>query len=544
MTPASDLSLDIEAGVATQTVEPALAPSAESPTPLATANATAEAAPDADGRSLGRNIAALSAGQLFTWTMTLSWSMIVPRLLGVSAMGMIFTGMSVANVLQILLGAGTAAFVTREVVVSPGRAARTVAAATLGRVSLFPLFALATLLWTSLAGYTSEQNLVVYLCSAATAVTLLSEPILSYFQATERMHYIAIGNAINKASQGLCGIVLAILGFGALGFAWCWIVTAAVVALLAVRWIHRYLKVHWRTTWSDLRHVAKGSAAYWTGGVFFTIYAWIDSAMLSVMTNDKVVGWYGVPLRLWGTMLVIPTILSTAWLPRLVQAYERSHDELISLARKPIELVFVMSLPVATLVALGASPAIRVIYGPAYVPAIPVLVILGLNLIPMYLNIMLCQICIAANRPGRWTWLMAGATVFNPAINLLLIPWAQHRYGNGAIGAAIALALTEVVIATAAVMLVGRSVVGLRVIKRVARMAAACGGAVLITYLLQGLGQIPASFAGCAALVPLVLLVGGVTAQERAQARALIQKLLRKLTSAASHMRRAQPGGS
>jgi O-antigen/teichoic acid export membrane protein len=498
---------------------------------------TAIEQPAEQGRkSLKQNIAALSAGQLFTWAMTLSWTLVVPRLLGAGQVGLIITGMSIANILQLLLGAGTANYITREIVVSPERAARLVSAATLGRLALFPVFAGATFAWSLVAGYGSHENVVLYLCSAATAVTLLSEPILSYFQATERMQYMALGNVINKTSQGLGGIVLVVLGFGALGFAWCWVVTASLVVVLCIRWIQRYVSVRWRTSWHDIRDVARGSAIYWTGGVFFTIYAWIDTAMLSVMTTPKVVAWYGVPMRLWGTMLVIPSIFSTAWLPRMVKAHQQSKDELISVSRAPIELVFLMSLPIATLVAIGATPVIHTIYGSSYDPAVGVLVILGLNLIPMYLNIMLAQICIASKRFVTWTWLMVGASVFNPVINLFLIPLTQHRYGNGAIGAAIALALTEVAIDIAAIALVGRKIIGLSTLWRGLRMAVPCGAAWLASYLLRHTPGIVGLSAGALVLVVLVVCVG-ITAPERARGLQELRSVLAKIPGVSSRLR-------
>ena len=64
----------------------------------------------------------------------------------------------------------------------------------------------------------------------------------------------------------------------------------------------------------------------------------------------------------------------------------------------------------------------------------------------MYVNIMLNQVLIASKRQAAWTWAMVGATVVNPVLNLLLIPLTAARYDNGAIGAAIALLVTEVLV--------------------------------------------------------------------------------------------------
>ena len=89
-----------------------------------------------------------------------------------------------------------------------------------------------------------------------------------------------------------------------------------------------------------------------------------------------------------------------------------------------------LSLPIAALTAALAHPAIQLLYGSAYDRAAPVMIVLGLCIPPMYVNIMLSQVLIAAERQVVWTWVMAGATVVNPIFNLVLIRLTDARYGN------------------------------------------------------------------------------------------------------------------
>ncbi len=102
-------------------------------------------------------------------------------------------------------------------------------------------------------------------------------------------------------------------------------------------------------------------------------------------------------------------------------AFERSRGELQRSSQAPVEIVLCSSLPLAAGVAVLAGPVVRTVYGGAYHGAVPSLIILGFTLIPMYMNIVLGQICVAAERPGQWTRLLILATVVNPAINAFLI---------------------------------------------------------------------------------------------------------------------------
>src|SRR5207237_1334845 len=125
--------------------------------------------------------------------------------------------------------------------------------------------------------------------------------------------------------------------------------------------------------------------------------------------------------------------------------------------------------------------------------SVAVLVVLGLCIPPMYLNIMQGQILIAMNRQANWTWVMAGTTVVNPLFNLALIPWTQHRYGNGAIGAGISLLLTELICIAAGFVMIGRHVFDSGTVRRTVIGTASAGAMWAVYYVTEGtIGTIPA----------------------------------------------------
>jgi O-antigen/teichoic acid export membrane protein len=477
------------------------------------------------GNRIARNVAALAGGQLITWTMTLAWTLVVPRVLGPAGMGLIVTALSVSSIFAILLGFGTKNYVVREIVVRRDQASSLVATATVFRMLLVPLFLAVLLAYAHFARYGHEGTLVLYLAGGATLLVLLAEPMQAAFQAIERMHYLAISDVINKSVQSLVGIALVVLGFGAVGFAACWMAMSGVVLVLDAIWLSRYVQIDLRTSTRAVRRMAKGSISYWAFGVFFMVYLWIDSAMLSLMTNSTVVGWYGVPTRLFQSAMVVPVLLSTAWLPRLVETFERAPDQLRRAARTPIELVLVLGVPIAAGIAVAAGPLIRVLYGQAYARSVPVMIILGLCIVPMYLNIMLSQVLIAAKRQVVWTWVMAGAMLFNPAVNALLISWTQARWGNGAIGAAVSLAITEVAIAGVGVMLVGAEVLRGGALERLGRTGIASAAMCAIAFGLHGAGT-ALSLAGAAlAFTALAIALRLVNPTEAAFARAQLQRV-------------------
>ncbi len=155
-------------------------------------------------------------------------------------------------------------------------------------------------------------------------------------------------------------------------------------------------------------------------------------------------------------------------------------------------------------------------YGPGYANSIPVLVLLGLCVPPMYLNIMLSQVLVAARRQIAWTGRHGRGDGAQPGAEPVLIGVAQRRYDNGAIGAAVSLLLTELVIAAVGTALVG-GVVDRRMARRVGRTAAASAVTWLVAVAARGLGT-AASLALAAATFALLGAALRVVAPEEAAA--------------------------
>jgi O-antigen/teichoic acid export membrane protein len=248
--------------------------------------------------------------------------------------------------------------------------------------------------------------------------------------------------------------------------------------------------------------------------------------MLTMMASSRVVGWYGAATTLFQTLMFVAVLTSTAWLPRLVAAFEISKQELFRVARVPVAMVFVASVPLAAGTALLASPVVHAFYGARYEHAIPVLIVLAACLPWIYLNIMLYAMLVAMKRAKVWTIVMVGAAIINPLFNLALIPATQSRFHNGAIGAAASLVLTELIMDMIGITLVGRELFTARDLRRWGAALAASAAMLVVAYLLRHLGQPIAIPSGILTLVALSLALRVVSPAELALVRARVIQLL------------------
>lgn len=474
---------------------------------------------------LVRNVLALFSGQLVTWTMTLAWTVVVPRVLGPAGLGLVVSAMSVSGVLGIVLGLGTRNYLVREIVIDRPATPALVGTALVLRLAIAPLVGAAAVVYAQLAHYGSEASIVLYLVAASTVMTLIAEPMQAAFQGIERMKYLAYSDIINKSAQSMIGIALALLGLGAIGISADMAAIAVVVIVINLWWTRPFFRIDFRVTSARMLAMVKESIAYWAFGVFGMVYMWIDAIMLSLMTRQEVVGWYGAPTRIFQTLMFLPVLLSTAFLPRLVGAFQEGPAQLLNAARTPLELITVLSAPIAAGTAIVARPMFHYLFGAAYARAVPVMVILAPCIPSIYLNIILAQVLLAAKRQLTWTWVMAGAAVVNPLFNLVLIPATEHRYGNGAIGAAVSLLLTELLMTITGFVLVGRGVFERNAVRRCLLAVLASVDMWAASYLTRSLGTAASLAAGGATLIASAFMLRLVTTQELALARAALARL-------------------
>jgi O-antigen/teichoic acid export membrane protein len=478
---------------------------------------------------IGRNLGALAGGQLITWSMTLIWTLVVPRVLGPAGLGYIVSAISVSSVFGIVLGLGTKAYLVREIVVDREAAPQLIGSTIVLRAMLAPLVAIGVVVFAHLAHYGQEARAVLYLATAMTILALLTEPLQAGFQAIERMQYLAYADVINKTAQSLVGITLVFLGFRAEGIMTVMMLAAGVVLALNYNWLRRFLWIDLRADWKMIWKVVRQSLAYWVGGTFSMIYLWIDTVMLSLMTTARVVGWYGATTTLFQTVMFIPVLISTAWLPRLVRAAERGRGQLMAEAHIPFEITLCTGIPIAAGTALCAPLVVHTFYGAQYAHAVPVLIVLAACLPWIYLNIILYAVLVALKRAFEWTFVMLGAAIVNPLFNLVLIRVAQNRLHNGAIGAAASLTLTELIMDLVALTMIGRDLFTAAMIRRCLAAAVSSAGMLATGYLLVGLGQLVAVAAGVGVMVVLSLVLRVVTPAELAIARSRVPGLAGRL---------------
>lgn len=454
---------------------------------------------------IARNVAFLAGGQLVTWSLTLIWTIFVPRNLGPRGIGELTVAYAVTGVVAVVVSLGIPTLLVKDIARDRDRAGRLVGTALALRVTLVAPAVAVVAAYVFLTHMDGEQSTVMWVATAVMVVSFFSTPFLYAIQAFERMEFMAAGDVLNKAAVSFVGVVLVFFGFRAVGLISLALVMAIIVLCLNIFWCRRLFKIEWNFDVANLRQMVVASLPYWSTGLALTFYMWIDSVMLSFMSSTVVVGWYAVPTRIFSTLLFLPAILGTAMLPRLSAAFHERAEALPEVAKPSLELTIVLSLPISVGAALVSQKLIIDFFGYGFVDSIWVMVILAASVAPTYFNIIANQVLVATNRQVAWTKVMVGAAILNPVINVFLIRYFQQHYGNGAIGAAISLLATEVGMAVAGFVLLPR-LLDRWSLFRIARTVVACGGMAAAVLAVSSRGLIVESATGM--IVFMILAFG------------------------------------
>jgi O-antigen/teichoic acid export membrane protein len=265
----------------------------------------------------------------------------------------------------------------------------------------------------------------------------------SALEGFERMHFIALADVFSKLFTTVVGITLLLHGSGVLLIA-----TISIGASLISLGIQSYYfkqtqAIRLRFNRSLAVEMLRESTTYLSVLIFRTIYIQIDIIVISLLVNETVIGWYGAADSLFGTLLFVPSVLITAVFPALSRLFEENEEALKQLMHRSFILLLLLSVPIGLGLFAIADNVVVLLFGEEFVNSGPVLAIMGIVLIFTYQNMLIGRFLLATNRQRKWAVVMAVATLATIPLDLVLIPWSQQTFGNGAIGGALAFIVTE-----------------------------------------------------------------------------------------------------
>lgn len=407
-----------------------------------------------DGQeTVARNATVLLLAQLMTWGLTLLLTIFLPRYLGATAVGQLHIGQSLWTVMGVLATFGMDTLLTKEIARQPERVGDLLGVTLvlrgllyLGTVALVALFLL-------VANYSLQTAAVIAIVGVGNLLWQIIGAFQASLQGLERMEYISLGNVGGKAFNTAISILLLLLGYGVLVIAAVAIGAALLTLLLQAFFLRRMVPIHLSLDRELAGWMLRAGVPYLLSGLFLVAYMQLDVIVISLLVNERVVGWYGAADRLFGTLLFIPTVFVTAVFPALSRMHVETPEQLPAVMSRSFNLLLLLSMPIGLGVMVIADPVVTLLFGQEFIPSGPVLAAFGPVLILTYQNMLLGQFLISVDRQRAWTVVMAAVALLSIPADMVLIPWSQSRFGNGAIGGPLAFLITEAGMLVAGIVL-------------------------------------------------------------------------------------------
>lgn len=433
----------------------------------------------APSRSLGQNIGALMSSQLLTWLLSVVWVWLVPRYLGPENLGQLALAGSIWMIAGVLAAFGTSTMVTREVAEHPTRARSLVSRVVRGRMIGFALVVPAVAAVVVVAQYSSTTIAVSAVAGVGALFMLVGQAYESGLHGLREMGKTARANVMSKVLSAATVVIVILLGGGLIPVALVRVwgnAAAFVLLLLAFRRV---------TAGADAPSRLAGRTLVATALPFLVveatriIYQQMDTVVMSLLVDTEAIGWYTVGDTLYGSLLFIPVIVSTAMFPAMVDMHVRSPGEVHAFFSRAFSTLLLVAVPIGLGTVLVAPSFVDLLFGPDFDNAAPVLAVFGIVIILSTETILLGRLAIATGRVKFWSWLLVAVTVLSVPIDVVLVPWTDQRFGNGALGGALAYLVTESLLIAIGIWKIAPGLVTRPMVRRVVRCTIA-GAAMLL----------------------------------------------------------------
>jgi O-antigen/teichoic acid export membrane protein len=481
-------------------------------------------------RSVGRNFAALLVSQSFTWVLATIVLALQPRFLGPTGQGQMRLSSSIWAIVGALAAFGTSTWTIVEVAKRPALTATFAANVLRLRLTLFAVAVPLTAAFVAVAGYSSDTVLIIAVSGVGTAMILAADTFSVSMHGLQEMGNVARADMASKLAVTLVVVVVLLLGGQALQLAFVTIGFGALWFTLILRG-YRKLRPSFSGLVDDGPPVPAGRALMAVALPFLfadaslIIYQQVDTIAMSLLVDEEAIGWYGAADVLFGSLLFVPVLLMTSLFPKIAELHEREPATVMTLLERTFRSLLLVAVLIGVTTIVVAQPFVDLLYGPKFEQSGPVLEVFGVVVVLSCLTILLGRFALATGRVRFWTMLLLGAAAATIALDVVLVPWTDDRFANGALGGALAYIVTESVMLVVGLVKLAPGLFTLRTATRVAKIAVAGTIAAVVAWPLRvHFFLLPAVVTGVLYLVVLAVL-RGFDPDERNQIRRVIARL-------------------
>lgn len=386
-----------------------------------------------------KNAGWLIGGRIMEMILSLFVGILTARYLGPGNYGLISYGSAYVTFFAALCNLGLNAVIVREFLDHPDDQGEAIGSALVMRLISSVLCAVLTIAIVSVVDNGEPLTIaVVALCSLG-SVFHIFETFSYWFQYQYKSKITALATLLAYTVTSAYKILLLILGKDVRWFAFSTSVDYIVVAVFLWITYLRHGGAKLSFSFQKAKTLLNTSYHYILSSMMVAVYGQMDKLMLKQMLNEREVGYYATALAICNMSSFVQTAIIDSIYPSILRlknvdqaAYERKNRQLYA-------IVFYYSLLLSVGFFLLGRPVVKILYGEAYLPAVPVLKTVVWYTAFSYLGGARDAWIVCEGKQKYLKYMSGCAIVMNLGMNLILIPQL------GAVGAALASVITQVI---------------------------------------------------------------------------------------------------
>ena len=390
--------------------------------------------------NIARNTSYLTLALILQKIISFTYFIILTRALGVAMMGQYYAAISFTTIFAIFIDLGFANTLTREVAKDQAKATSWLGNVVALKIPLSLLTIFLAILFATVFGY---DKLIFQLILISAISMVLDSFTNTFFAAARGFHnlkYESISSVIFQLIVLTGGYLALINGYG-VKMAMAVLALASIYNFIYSFFIVRYrLNLKWHPVFQKqfIINIFRISWPFALFAIFQRLYTYLDSVMISVLSDYHQVGVYQIAFKIIFALQFLPMAFTASLYPAMSSYWLHNREQLALSFKRAMNYLIIISLPIiGGVIALDDKIVNLFKAGPE---AIWPLRISILALFFIFVNFPIGALLNACDRQRKNLLFMSIITVISVVTNLFLIP----RYG--AIGASIT------VLATTAIM--------------------------------------------------------------------------------------------
>ncbi len=384
-----------------------------------------------------KNAGWLIAGRIVQMVCAFVVSLLTARYLGPGNYGLVNYALAYTTFFYSLCTLGIHAILVKALIDEPEHEGETMGTALLlqGIASVFSALTILGIV-RLVDGSEPLTILVTALCTIGLFFRVF-EAFNYWFQAHLLSKFTAITSTTSYILTSLYRVILLVLGKSVQWFALATAVDYFVVAVLLFSFYRKCGGASLRFSLRQAKRLLRMGLPFVLTGMMVSIYSNTDKFMLKQMVGDESVGFYSMAVSLCNIWVFVLAAIIDSMVPGIMEAHKNNYQSYERQNRLMYAIVFYLSVFVSLFFMVFATPAVRILYGEAFLPTVMPLRVITWYTAFSYLGVARDAWVVSENQQKYIFPIYAGAALTNVVLNYFLIPVM------GATGAAVASLITQ-----------------------------------------------------------------------------------------------------